>query len=130
MIASGAAKYQNISSQSGVENATPHRLIQMLIDGSLDRINKAKGHMNRGEVSEKGEAISSAISIIGGLQGSLNKESGGEVAENLDKLYNYMIEKLVEANQSNNTEILVEVSKLMLNIKSGWDQIEPKAEAV
>lgn len=128
MIATGAAKYRNISSQSGVENASPHRLIQMLFDGALDRIYKAQGHMERGEISDKGEAISSAISIIGGLQGSLNKEDGGDIADNLDRLYSYMIERLVDANQSNNIEHLSEVSKLLLDIKAGWDGIKEEAE--
>ena len=90
MISRGAAQYKSVGNQSGIENASPHRLIQMLLDGALDRINSAKGAIKRGDIQSQGTNISSAISIIGGLQSSLNMEKGGEIAANLDNLYDYM----------------------------------------
>ncbi|HFB66803.1 MAG TPA: flagellar export chaperone FliS [Aeromonadales bacterium] len=124
MISNGAAKYSNIGSQSGVENASPHRLIQMLIDGALERTHKARGYMSHGNITEKGENISSAMSIIGGLQASLNKDSGGDIAVKLDALYAYMIQKLMASNLENDVSGLDEVIKLLQEIKSGWDGIE------
>ncbi len=130
MISYGAKQYQTVGTQSGIENASPHRLIQMLINGVLERINNARGQMQRNEVAAKGESIGSAISIIGGLQASLNKESGGNIAENLDNLYDYISNQLMMANQSDNISLLDESTKLMLEIKTGWDGIEKEAKSL
>ncbi len=127
MYSKGAAKYSHIGSQSGVENATPHRLIQMLIDGALERTLKARGYMVRGILADKGENISSAMSIIGGLQASLNKASGGEIAANLDALYTYMIQQLMLSNLQDDIKGLDEVIALLQEIKQGWDGIEKLA---
>lgn len=119
----GASQYKKVGAQTGVESASPHRLIQMLLEGALEKINLAKGYMQRGETPLKGTHISWAISIIDGLRMSLDKESGGEIADNLDALYDYMGRRLVEANLHNDPEILNEVSGLLLEIKSAWDSI-------
>lgn len=128
MISTGAAKYKSIGTQSGVEGASPHRLIQMLINGALERIHSAKGFMERGDVIAKGKDISSAISIIGGLRSSLNMDAGGEISTNLDALYEYMGYRLFESNRNNDINGLEEVSKLMLQVKTGWDGIEEFAK--
>ncbi|MEM9103481.1 MAG: flagellar export chaperone FliS [Pseudomonadota bacterium] len=123
-------QYAKVGTQSGVEHANPHRLIQMLMAGSLEKIATAKGHMERGNVAEKGRHISWAISIIGGLQASLDLKQGGELASNLNDLYEYMCERLVLANINNDTEILDEASRIMTNIKAGWDGIEDEAKNI
>jgi len=130
MISYGAKQYQSVGTQSGIENASPHRLIQMLIDGALERINIARGQMERNDVSSKGESIGSAISIIGGLQASLNKDTGGEVAHTLDDLYDYISHQLMLANKTNDVNLLDESTKLMTQIKTGWDGIEAEAKAI
>ena len=130
MISYGAKQYQTVGTQSGIENASPHRLIQMLIDGALERINTARGQMERDDVASKGESIGSAISIIGGLQASLNKDSGGNVANTLDDLYDYISHQLMLANKTNDVKLLDESTRLMNQIKSGWDGIEDQAKAI
>ena len=130
MISYGAKQYQSVGTQSGIENVSPHRLIQMLIDGALERINIARGQMERNDVSSKGESIGSAISIIGGLQASLNKDTGGEVAHTLDDLYDYISHQLMLANKTNDVNLLDESTKLMTQIKTGWDGIETEAKAI
>lgn len=128
----GAVKqYKQVGAHSGVEAASPHRLIQMLLEGALEKINLAKGYMERNDVALKGSHISWAISIIDGLRMSLDKEAGGEIAENLDALYDYMGRRLAEANLDNNVAMLDEVADLILEIKSAWDAIpEEVAEPV
>jgi flagellar protein FliS len=79
--------------------------------------------MQHGQVAAKGELISKAIGIIGGLREGLNLQSGGEIAANLDRLYEYMIARLVEANLSNDVALIDEVAGLLRNVKSGWDAI-------
>lgn len=119
----GLDQYRKVSAQSEVEFADPHRLIQMLMEGALEKISKAKAYMQNHETAEKGRHVSWAISIIDGLRLSLDKEKGGEIAENLDSLYDYMTRRLVKANAENDSAVLDEVSSLLKEIKSGWDAI-------
>lgn len=125
---SAIKQYQQVSVNSSVMGASPHRLVQMLMEGALERIAVAKGSMARNDVASKGQNIGKAINIVGGLQGSLNKEAGGEIAENLSNLYDYMVNRLLAANIQNDETILDEVAGLMVEIKMGWDGISNVVE--
>lgn len=116
-------QYQQVGVQAQVTEASPHRLIQMLMQGGLDRIYQAKGAMEYGRTADKGELIGKSISIIGGLREALDHEVGGDLAANLDRLYDYMIRRLTEANRKNDTAALEEVAGLLMEVKSGWDGI-------
>jgi len=120
---SALKEYGKISVQSGASYATPHRLITMLLEGALEKISAAKGFMQRKEIANKGNYISWAISIIEGLRMSLDNDKGGEIAANLDNLYDYMERRLVEANAKNDEAILDEVTDLLTTIKSAWLEI-------
>ena len=109
-VKNAASQYSKVGTHSSVEEASPHQLVNMLMSGALDKIAIARGHMERGDMAQKGAHLSWAISIIDGLRGGLDIDSGGEVASNLDKLYEYMTQRLAEANMSNNTELLDEVA--------------------
>lgn len=121
-------QYKQAAVNMAAEHANPHRLIQMLMQGALDKIAIAKGAMERRETAKKGEHISWAISIISGLRGSLDL-SAGEIATNLDSLYDYMERRLVEANIENNPAMLDEVTELLKEIKSAWDAISDQVGA-
>jgi flagellar protein FliS len=127
MLNQGLAQYQRVSTRAAAEGASPHQLIQMLMNGVLQRLAEAKGAIQRRAVAEKGEALGKAISILGGLRDSLNKEVGGEIATNLDDLYAYMSRRLLEANLHSDEQIIDEVANLMKTIKSGWDGIAEQA---
>jgi len=116
-------QYSQNAITSGIESATPHRLIQMLMEGALDKIASAKGHMNRNELLPKGRQIGCAISIIDGLKLSLDKDKGGDIAQNLEDLYIYMERRLNEASLENDVTALDEVSALLKEIKTAWDAI-------
>lgn len=118
-----AQQYGKVGRQSDVAYASPHRLIQMLLEGALEKINIAKGHMERNEIAEKGNYIGWAISILEGLRISLDAKAGGEVAANLEALYDYMQRRLVLANLHNDPGVLDEVSGLLRSVKSAWDTI-------
>ncbi len=126
MYARGAQQYQAVGNQTGITDADPHRLIQLLIDGALARMASAKGHIERGEIEQRNRMINKAIGIIAGLQESLNMEAG-EVAGNLELLYEYMTRRLFEANVKNDASILDEVMRLMGEIKTAWDGIRDEA---
>jgi len=119
--------YQEVGVRSGLDEANPHRLIQMLMEGALDRIAQGRGYMARKEVGPKGEQISRAISIIEGLRICLDPSQAPELAERLEQLYDYMGRRLVEANLHNDPAILDEVSGLLKEIKAGWDGIPVEA---
>jgi flagellar protein FliS len=95
----------------------------MLFEGALERLASAKGHLQRNEIASKGEQIGKAINIIGGLHDSLNLEAGGELARNLDVLYDYMQRRLLQANQKSDPAVLDEVAGLLRELKAGWDAI-------
>jgi flagellar protein FliS len=126
--AGALAQYQSVSVSSGVEDATPHRLVQMLMEGALEKIAIAKGYMLHDVPAEKGRFISWAISIISGLQSSLDMDGGGEISRNLEDLYDYMIRRLGQAGASNDPAILDEVSSLLLELKTAWDVIPRQLE--
>jgi len=118
---SAIKQYQQVSVNSSVMGASPHRLVQMLMEGALERIAIAKECMARKEIAMKCQSIGHAIQIVGGLQGSLNIEAGGEIAANLSNLYDYMVRRLLIANNQNDESVLDEVAGLMIEIKMGWD---------
>jgi len=120
---SALRQYQNVGIQSQLHEASPHRLIQMLMDGALSRLAQARGALARGQTASKGQLIGKAISIIGGLREALNLEQGGEYAVRLDSLYDYMARRLLESNLQNDVGRLDEVYNLLSVVKSGWDQI-------
>ena len=120
-----AKAYAETETYSGVAYADPHTLITLMLDGALKRIAQAKGAMGRNDIAAKGENISSAVAIIGNLEGCLEMEKGGELARNLAGLYDYMNLTLTQANVENDPARLDEVIKLILEIKSAWVQIAP-----
>ena len=127
----GASAYAKVGVETGVAAASPHKLIVMLYDGALLSISNALGHMKSGNIAEKGRAISKAILIIdSGLRASLNKENGGDIAANLDSLYEYMTNLLVQGNLNNQPELLENVYKLLKDLKGAWDSIAEKDKPV
>ena len=116
-----AKAYANIGLETGVIAASPHQLITMLFDGAMAAILKAKNHIQNNQIADKGQAISKAILIIdSGLRGGLNLDKGGNLAQNLDALYSYMVQRLMEANLRNDPALLKEVYGLLNDLKSAW----------
>lgn len=115
-------QYQTVSSQTSVVDADPHRLVQILMENALEKLSFAKGCIVRNDIHDKGMNISLALSIIEALQYSLNKEEGGEIADNLSELYSYMINTLLEANLTNDMQKVDEAIKLLTIIKDGWEK--------
>lgn len=120
----GVQAYQKVGVETGIEAASPHQLIVMLFDGALLAIANAGTHIQQKNVAEKGLSISRAIDIINaGLKASLDKNKGGEMAQNLDALYDYMCTRLLQANLRNDATALNEVSRLLSDIRSAWVEI-------
>lgn len=125
-VNAGAAvkEYQRVATQSRLDDASPHRLIQLMMERALTKIGLARSQIKDGMVAEKGTSISDAISIVNGLQASLNHSADQRMSENFDALYAYMMRQLLAANLHNDDGKLAEVASLLNELKSAWDAIE------
>lgn len=118
------------SLDADVSTASPHRLIILLYEGAIKAVTLAKLHMENGQIGEKGAAISKAIAIVeDGLRLSLDREAGGELAENLDALYEYIAHLLLEGNLHNDSDRLEQALTLLRDLKDSWASIAPAAQS-
>ncbi|GAB2182507.1 flagellar export chaperone FliS [Denitratisoma sp. agr-D3] len=116
--------YRKAGVETKVETATPHELVVMLYEGALTAIMKAGVHIQEGNIAEKGKDIGQAIDIIdAGLRACLNYQTGGEIAERLGALYEYMCNRLLHANLHNDQAALTEVGNLLRELKGAWEEI-------
>ena len=116
-------QYKSVDLNTAVEAASPHQLISMLFRGTLEALAKAAGSIERKDIPLRTQQINKACEIIVSLKGSLNFEQGGEIAENLDNLYDYMLRTLMQANRENDLAKVKEVSELIATVADGWSQI-------
>jgi len=126
----GVGAYATVGLETGVAAASPHKLVVMLYDGVIVSLLSAINNIKTSNVAAKGAALSKAITIIdNGLRASLDKNAGGEIAANLDSLYDYMSRRLLEANIKNDVGIIEEVRGLMADLRSAWVEIGDKGSA-
>ena len=122
--------YQQVHVTTGVDGASPHRLVQMLFQGLLDSFAQARGAMRQGNIEAKGEAIGRAVRIIDeGLKAGLNLEAGGELAANLRDVYAYVSTRLTLANVRNDDRMLEECQRLIEPLRDAWAAIGSRAAA-
>lgn len=122
----GVSAYQQISVETRVATADPHTLIVLLFEGAEAAIRQAKFKMRDQDIPGKGSAISQAIQIVSnGLRASLDVKAGGELAERLAALYEYVAARLLWANLKNDEAALDECLNLLGEIHSAWSQIAP-----
>lgn len=120
------AAYQSVSVHGGVANADPHAMVQMLMDAAAERMATARGCIERGERTRQASLLHSCVMIVGELRGSLNTTEGGPLAQNLSDLYEYMIRQLVLANARSDAGCVLEVSRLLEEVRSAWIAIGPE----
>ena len=121
-------QYKTIELQTRVHTASPHELIELLLQGARSHIAIAQGNIQRNQIKEKGEHIGKALSIIEGLKSSLNHDQGGEIAVNLLKLYDYIQILLLKANLKNDENLLAESNLLLAEIHQAWQSINSSPE--
>ena len=115
--------YGQVKVSTGASQANNVELIQMLFDGLIESLSTAKGHIQHNNVSEKSKAIARASRIVLGLQGALDFEKGGDLADNLNELYNYVTRRLLHVNARNDLQALEEIHSLMMEIRSAWETV-------
>jgi len=117
------ASYGDVKVTTGVATANNVQLIQMLFDGLLESLATAKGHIQNGAIVDKGKSIARASRIVLGLQGALDFERGGDLANNLNELYGYVTRRLLYVNARNDLDALEEIFGLMNEIRSAWEGV-------
>jgi flagellar secretion chaperone FliS len=123
---SSLAAYRSVSVHGGVDNADPHRLVQMLMDALAERLSTALGCIKGGEIARKAQLLHSCVVLVAELRGSLNLVEGGELAQNLDNLYDYMTRRLLQANVQSDAARVAEVLGLLNEIRGAWVAIGPE----
>ncbi len=98
-------------------------LIQMLFDGLIDSLVTARGHIERGDIVDKNKSLMRAGRIVIGLQGALDLDKGGDLANNLNELYSYVTRRLIHVNARNDLDALQEVYTLMNEIRQAWRDV-------
>lgn len=119
--------YKATSITADLAVADPHRVIQLMMQGFLERLAQANGAIERRDMEAKAVAVSKAQGLLHGLQDALDM-SQGELAENLYRLYSYMDERIWDASLALDSTPIDEVMALMVTIKSGWDQLPEEAK--
>lgn len=116
-------EYREVDVPSRVQDADPHALVQLMLDGAVARVAAARGALEAADVPLKCDLIGKAINLVEGLRVSLDMERGGELAANLEALYRYMVRRLLEANLRGDAGILTEVSSLLREVQAGWREM-------
>lgn len=121
-----AKEYQQNDVNTSVYDASPEKLIELLLSGAIQRISIAKGAMDRGDRALQGELIGKVIDIVASLDSYLDHDNGGDISESLESLYDYVIRQLYQANLQCEISILEEVSLLLTEVHSGWiESVKP-----
>ena len=115
--------YGSVKLVTGVAGANNVQLIQMLFDGLIESLATAKGHILNQSIEDKSKALARAGRIVVGLQGALDFERGGELAQNLNELYAYVTRRLFHVNAHNDLQALDEVETLMKDIAQAWQTL-------
>ncbi len=122
--------YRNMSAQSAVDGASPHKLVSMLYHAVTGEIATARGALQRGDIAEKGRAIGHAVRVLEeGLRAPLDTERGGALAANLADLYDYLQRRLTIANLKNDDTVLTECLEIVRSMQDTWDAIAPQVAA-
>ena len=121
--------YRTVGVETEVDSASPYKLIQMLLDGAVAKLRAAQVALDRKDVARKCENLTWSLAIVEGLRASLDQDKGGEIAANLDALYDYMMRRLAVANVDNDGAKIEEVIGLLNEIRAGWGGIAKAVEA-
>jgi flagellar protein FliS len=126
----GANAYRTIGIETGVAATDPLGLVIMLYDGAIQAIHRAERHLSQGEIEARGRYTSQAIDIVKqGLAASLDQRAGGELAEGLAQLYDYIGRRLFDANLNGDIAAYVETRTLLGELRESWNTLRQRQPA-
>jgi flagellar protein FliS len=111
--------------ESRVLSADPIELVHMLYQGCAQAVREARHHLQQGEIAGRSRAITKACEILMELNGALDHERGGVIAQHLAELYAYMHGRLLEANIHQADAPLIEVQGLLSTLGEAWESVKP-----
>lgn len=114
--------------QMDISTATPETLVAKLFQCAIRHARRASELSETSDLPERGTAINKAVAIVGELRVSLDHEQGGEIAENLERLYEYVIERLTEANLRRSAEPIGEALTVLTTLEEAWAELARRGE--
>lgn len=106
-----------------VAAATPHQLVLMMFTGLTDELVRAKSHIEAKRFERKAQSINKCIDILNGLTSALDYEKGGELAQNLARLYDYCVYRLYDGSNMLSVSAVEEVGTILAELREGWDEM-------
>ncbi|MBI4082971.1 MAG: flagellar export chaperone FliS [Candidatus Lambdaproteobacteria bacterium] len=128
-MAQGYGQYSKAYQKVAVNTVDQRKLIVMMYDGAIKFLSIAKDRIGKGEFYEAHTNLVRGKSIIAELMGSLNLEKGGEIARNLQRIYTYAFNELIEANLRKDAARIEQVVALLKDLREGWKGIQPQPPA-
>jgi len=119
------AAYRQTAVETRVHEADPHKLVELMLEGAIQRLRTAEACVSSGDISRKAKAASEAGAIVDSLSGCLDFDQGGDIAQRLEALYDYASRKITTANMTNDADGFGEVAALLSDVFSAWKQIKP-----
>lgn len=114
-----AHRYREVA----VKTANPLQLVVILYDAAIHALQQAQEHIKRKDIAGRARCLNRSLAIISELQACLNFKEGGEIADSLDRLYNYVKQRIFRANVEQRAEPLAEVVTLLENLRSAWNEL-------
>lgn len=127
MYNKGLKAYNSVGVSNQAAMADPYRVIQMLLQGALDKMAYAKGAIERKDHAEKAKNLTKSVAIVSALQGSLDMDVKADVTNNLFDLYSFVMDQLTDVSIDNDVEKLDQTMFVIRQIKEGWDAIPVSA---
>jgi flagellar protein FliS len=118
--------YQSTNLNAQTAQASPVQLVLVLMDGLLDELARARAHVEARRFEMKAKSLEKCVGILNGLSSALDMDAGGEVVENLARLYEYAALRLFKAGLDMDLVPLDEVVRLMTQIRGGWQGVKAR----
>ena len=122
-LGDGYDSYRSVDLEARAAAASPYELVLVLFDGLLDELERARGHIEAKRYQQKGQSLEKCLNILNGLNGALDDEGGGELVQNLSRLYEYCIYRLSDVSVTLSLEGLDEVVGLLGVLREGWEGV-------
>ncbi len=113
-----------------IRTATPEMIVVKLYEGAIRFVRQAKRAQESGKVPARASAIAKALAIVNELQQSLNLDQGGEIASNLDALYFFVTDRLLEANVRGSLQPLADAEDILVTLNEAWVEIAQRPRGV